>query len=444
MPYYKKRKLVKFIQSVVDNEAETKRLVQTRERNWVGFPDHWALQPILNQNGNADDWFKTSGRENYYSWALHSNTPSFWPVALHPLAKGVDSGYAPDSYGILGTDLHNNHVRIGSEVKIKGISLEFMTWLKPQLPHGGIKVSFIRFAKGDTPSISKLYKNYTAVKPLDMIDNRRFKIMKTWKFFHRQSQPSTAGSEMASQMFTGNNMNSDAYDGDKLEILQDLNGKTWADWETYIEDNYPGHRIWAYDDLPYNNDVRNQLEAKLALNGLSSTLETGIVRYAPSAASFQPTQLYGTFRDNGDVGSNMADPLMLAAYTYIQPSYYMVSEGLTSSPTVNPQQIILVKKADVGALATGPTQGQILIPMDKKHKLWIPGHLFGNGGEIRFKEAPFDADLTYEKDGFFDHCLMFETYSNFKTWSYDTLNGGTYPEVFRISDFLQVTYFKDF
>ena len=83
--------------------------------------------------------------------------------------------------------------------------------------------------------------------------------------------------------------------------------------------------------------------------------------------------------------------------------------------------------------------------MHKKHKLWIPGYLLGNGGSIRFKEEDIAND--YERDGFYEHCLMFETYANFKTWDYDTTGswtGTTYPEVFRVSDFLQVTYFKDF
>lgn len=446
MPQFHKRKLARFIKAVIDNEAETKRLVQTSE-NWYPNDSDFQSHPIDRQNGNATDWFSTADPQNYYCWTMHSNTPTFWPVDFMPMTQGVAGGHEGTSRGLITTTLQDNASRIGTEVKIKGISLEFMTWLKPQLPFANLKVSLIKYAKGDAPDINSLYKRYTEVKPLDMMDTRRFKVLKQWKFFHRQSQPTTAGSEMASQMFTGNNMNSDAYDGDKFTIVQDLGGKTWAEWETYVTEMYPDHRIWSYDDLPYNNDVRTAMEAKLMEQGLSSTLETGIVRYAPSTASFQPQQKYGVFRDNGDVGTNGNDPLMLAAYTYVSSSHSMVTESMTTSPNVSPQQILLVRKAPLSAKWIGPTQGQIMVPMDKKHKLWIPGYLFGNGGNIKYKEQPTLNEHDYQRDGFFDYVLMFETYTNFKTWDYDTTGswvGTTYPEVFRMSDFLQVTYFKDF
>ena len=39
---------------------------------------------------------------------------------------------------------------------------------------------------------------------------------------------------------------------------------------------------------------------------------------------------------------------------------------------------------------------------------------------------------------------MFETYLNYQTWDYTTSATGTVmPEMVRISDFLQVTYYKD-
>ena len=44
----------------------------------------------------------------------------------------------------------------------------------------------------------------------------------------------------------------------------------------------------------------------------------------------------------------------------------------------------------------------------------------------------------------YDHVLMFQTYQNYQTWDYTPSAAGTYyPEMCRITDFLQVMYFKD-
>ena len=86
------------------------------------------------------------------------------------------------------------------------------------------------------------------------MDTRRFKVLKTWKYKHYQSQPTTAGSEMASQMFTGNNMSTEKKDDVTLKALKDSTsnggaGKTWAEWQTFIAENHPGWEIFTHDDM---------------------------------------------------------------------------------------------------------------------------------------------------------------------------------------------------
>ena len=61
-----------------------------------------------------------------------------------------------------------------------------------------------------------------------MMDTRRFHVMKTWNFYHKQSLPSTAGTSVAlDDGTTGNDMNTDAYDGPKvMKALQYVPGRS--------------------------------------------------------------------------------------------------------------------------------------------------------------------------------------------------------------------------
>ena len=73
--------------------------------------------------------------------------------------------------------------------------------------------------------------------------------------------------------------------------------------------------------------------------------------------------------------------------------------------------------------------------------MWIPGYLLAPRGYVHYKE---NAGNSGETDAMYDHVLMFQTYLNYQTWDYTTVGTSTvYPEILRLTDFLNVMYFKD-
>jgi hypothetical protein len=424
MPYYKKRKLAKFIKAVIDNEAETKRLIQTSQNFWTS---DFQYTPI-----SRDHAYATDGNLNYFCWQFKQNEPMFWPVDLHPLARGVEGGYEGDVYTAAGTasSLHTNQVRIGSEVRIKGISLDFMTWLKPQIPHLKIRVSLIRYARDDLPNKDNMFKNYTQNKMLDMTDNRRFKTLKVWNFNHYQSHPSTAGKEENDEGITGNDMNTDAYDGP--QVAQHPTGLTKSEWFDYIEENHPGYQMASLDDIPA---YWNLAEEWWKQSGVVHSLSTGFLKKRYDMVS--GGHMFGVVKDAGHTGGTNSYLYDMVNDLAQNLSTSTILQQFSSTGTQTAQQVLLVKK--VGA---APAEGQILVPIDKKHKLWIPGYMLGNGGTVHFKETNTNG---YERDALYGHVLMFQTLSNYKTWEYTTgVTGSTATYLGRMTDFLQVTYFKDF
>lgn len=430
MPYYKKRKLANFIKAVIDNEAETKRLIQTSEKLWTNSLNYTPISRVFE--------YVADSRQNAYCWEFKANEPMFWPVDLHPLAKGTAGGYQGDQYGAVTNAVHDNKVRIGSEVKIKGIALEFMTWCKPQLPYLSLKVSLIRHARDDQPTKDNLYKNYTGNRMLDMMDTRRFKVLKTWNFYHKQSAPTTAGTQVVTDGITANDMNTDAYDGPKA-ILSDT-VKTMQQWFDYIEENHPGYQMMSWDDLP---SYWSNTQFFLDKSGYITSVPTGILKYNYTTTKNAGGQhAFGVVHDDyGQVGTVNRYIAEMFEDLAASLNYSYVKQQFSTSPTVGAKQVFIVKKG-VGPLGVGPAEDMILVTMDKKHKLWIPGRLLGNGGTVRYKEINDDS---YERDSQYDHVLMFQTYLNYKTWDYTTSVTGSYPAIAgRMTDFLQVTYFKDF
>lgn len=426
MPYYKKRKLAKFIKAVIDNEAETKRLIQTSENFWMS---DFQYTPIARNSAQELD-----SRQNYFCWEFKVNEPMFWPVDLHPLAKGPDGGYQGDDYGAVTNDLHINQVRIGSEVKIKGIALEFMTWLKPQIPFMGLKVSLIRYARDDRPDKDNLYKNYTANRQLDMIDNRRFKVLKTWNFKHYQSPQTTLGTNIATDQINGYNWDTDAYSGPKVE--KHLEGRTMQEWFDWIDENRPGYEMLSLDYLP---NWWAHMAVSMGTAATDHSLSTGILKKPYRQEGLvQPVHEFAVVEDDGTVPdqNDYVASMFINLAQGSTASY--IKQQFSSTGTVKAQQIFIIPKV---GMANG-TQDQIMVPVDKKHKLWIPGYMLGSGGTIHFKEG---AEPNYERDDMIDHVLMFQTYINYKTWDYTTGATGSTPTINgRMTDFLQVTYFKDF
>ena len=116
-----------------------------------------------------------------------------------------------------GQPAQNATSRIGSEIYLKGISLEFMLFLMPIVPFFKTNLYLIRHAKGDTPNQATFFKNYTGIKQLDMMDTRRYHIVKKWKIYKPGVNPTTAGAFMKQGMIAGNDMSEDKKDVHKCD-----------------------------------------------------------------------------------------------------------------------------------------------------------------------------------------------------------------------------------
>lgn len=418
MPSFRRK-----VMKVIRDDQETKRVIVTRQV---------ALGNPLFTNASADPFvlhFQNSANDNQwnsYCWTVTHNIPRFWPVPLCATTQGGRGGHA-DGINKAGGIIESGSVRLGSEIYCKGVSLDFMAHLLPQFPHALLKVKLLRFAKDDFPTKANVVKGYTGVRELDMFDTRRFNIMKEWKFYLKQSQPTTAGLQVDidGEGTVGNDMNADAYDGDKLLVLQDAIGKTKDEWEQFILENYPAYRGAVRGD--------NIIDEHLHEAGFNFEDSVLLFKYSDVdliQGHSSVGQQYYVHLENSNQDTN----------SWSSKNYYAV---WSSAPNGIAKQVVLKKKVGThkhyGMAA--PAEGQVLVPMDKKCSLWIPGKMLYNNGYVRYKEK---ASHTSETDHLFEYCLMFESYINYQTWDYTTDGATTaIPEMVRISDFLQVTYYKD-
>lgn len=423
MPGYK-RNFRRRVMKVIRDDQETKRCIVTRQialDNSNGLFTNQSSDPLVVHFQNTTGDFQW----NSYCWQIGHNIPRFWPIPLCSTIQGVRGGHA-DGINKAGGQVEYGAIRLGSEIFCKGVSLDFMAHLLPQFPHALLKVKLIRHAKDDFPRAANVVKGYTGVRELDMFDTRRFNILKEWKFYLKQNQPTTAGAEVDvdGDGTVGKDMNTDAYDGNKIAIvLQDSVGKSKDDWEQFILDNYP-----AYRGATAGDNLTDDMLHEQGLNYEDSVL---LFRYS-NVDIYQGhgTQLYYIHLESAAQDRS----------TWIDKHN---ASSWTASPSGIAKQCVIVKKVGTHKEygMARPAEGQVLVPMDKKCSLWIPGKMLYNNGYVRYKEK---SNITSETDHLFDYCLMFETYLNYQTWDYTTVAAATvYPEMVRISDFLQVTYYKD-
>jgi hypothetical protein len=307
--------------------------------------------------------------------------------------------------------------------------MDFMVHLMKQIPHAKLHVSLVRYTKDDFPDKSKMYKGYTGITELDMRDTRRFKTLKTWSYYIKQVQPTTAGQEVDT---TGTgvicqDMNTDAYAGDKLKVLSDADGKTPADWMTYIEQEYPNWRIVVDGDSSMGSSNFQQM---LHIAGYDEEASTFFQRYSPNDLGTTEQQ-YKVIHETSTMDNYSYLSKYASNYWYVASNYLYTTELA--------QQVVLTPKVGMAS----PSEGQILVPSNTKCSLWIPGKLLYPGGYIHYKESPATGD-SGDVDAQYDHVLMFQTYLNYQTWDYTPSATGTYyPEILRLTDFLNVMYFKD-
>jgi hypothetical protein len=409
----------------VRKDQETKRVIQTRQSYFANIsPDTFS---VIGQNSSGDDEW------NKYIWSIYHNTPKFFPVDIVASKRGLMSGYGVGINHANGTDVQDQ-CRVGSELWCKGISLDFMVHLMKQIPYAKLHVSLLRYAKDDFPNKSKLYKGYTGITELDMRDTRRFKTLKTWDFYMKQVQPTTAGAEVdvSGTGVVGEDMNTDAYAGDKVRVLIDGEGKTLAEWITVLQEEYPTWRMATKGDVSMSASVWQEHLHKSGYNDEAVTL---LARYS-DVELLDPNNPAQTYKMHFEsAGTNY--------YSWINKwdNGMWYSYANQQATGLKAHQVVIVPKLGMAA----PAEGQILVPSNKKCSLWIPGRYLYPGGYIKYKENPVD-NTSSEVDSMYEHCLMFQTYLNYQTWDSTTTGGGTTtvrPEIFRMTDFLNVMYFKD-
>ena len=413
-----KRSFDNRVLGVIRRDQETKRVVQTRQQ-FIPQPD-LQTHPIVAVHDNTND-----SSQNYWCWSINHNTAQFWPVSLTAVQQGVTSG---QSSGQTGRD---NNSRIGTEVACSGVSLKFMVWIKPQIPYVNLNCYLIKYPRGDPPTQDKLYKNYTGNKALDVMDTRRYRIVKKWKWFLPQVQPTTAGKEIygTAEGIVANDMNTEKMDG-AYTVVKYSETMTPAQWDAHIAEKYPDYRILTSNDAI----IDSYTEAHILSLGFDHTARTLWHRYvADPAFPFIPTQEYMITSDFG-AQSDWRDQMSAVATN----SGSLIIEPWTTNPLGVANQVVLVKKNPPIVGLAKADDDQIQLGIDKKCSLWIPGKYFGNRGYITYKE---DGNAI---DGHYDYCLMFRTYANYKTWDYTTgATSTSYPEMARISDFVQIMSFKD-
>lgn len=407
---------------VLRQDQETKRVIQTRQNYFSNTsPDQFT---VVGQNSaNDDPW-------NAYIWSIYHNTPKFFPIDIVACTRGLMSGQAVGINRAGGSD-QQDACRVGSEIWCKGISLDFMVHIMKQIPYAKLHVSLIRHAKDDFPNKSSLYKGYTGITELDMRDTRRFKTLKTWDFYIKQVQPTTSGNEVdvTGTGVVGEDMNTDAYAGDKVKVIHDKDGKVLNDWLSLIETEYPGWRLAVKGDVSMEHRDFQTLLHAAGYNDEASVLQARYSDVETDLAPFE-TQAYKIHTES--TSTNM--------YTWVQKwdNGYWQSAAVTQDNGVLAHQVVLVPKLGMAA----PAEGQILVPSNKKCSLWISGRELFPGGYIQYKETV--SDNNPQVDSMYDHCLMFQTYLNYQTWDSTTVAGATVrPEILRVVDFLNVMYFKD-
>ena len=463
MGYKRRRGFRSRVLNIVRSDQETKRVVQTRQHYSSILNPEYPIraEALYPPTSDMEPGTYYDGPDNYWCWNFIHNRVQVFPVDFLAIVKGFGSGYgaglatvANTSSGAASAQVaissgqpDQNHMnRIGSEIFLKGISFEFMLFLMPIIPYFKTNLYLIRHAKGDRPTQATLYKNYTGIKQLDMMDTRRYHIMKKWKIRKGGTDPTTAGTFMKQGMIAGNDMSEQQKDTLNVVQVPAEGAMTGPQWKEYIEEHYPEYQLASMDSFPQYYTPMNQKLLDIGFDGSKSTL---VVKY--SEPTVTGGNLYAVVRDNS-TSSSQADFYTLLTNAHQGSSHPYVTQGFVDSSIVDhsefalAEQVIIRKKIQGWIAPPNAAEDQVLIGMDRKVKIWIPGKML-YGGRVQYKEE-FNAqgwDNSVERDHLYDYSLVFDGhYVNYQTWDWQTnLTSTDYPEMARISDFLAVTYFKD-
>lgn len=493
-----KRSFESRVLDIIRGTQETKRVVQTKranELNYYGLAQtdvsgnviesvHTLLTPVAHTypDGSLDG--PTSGTdstgprdENTYCWELQSNLPKFWPVDFFPIKKGLNSGHDSSNAGAffsIDTNAPNRDTRnpdnsfacrIGTEIWCKGVSLEMMWSKELTVPRCDMNILLIKYAKGDHPTPYNIYKNYTGVKELDMFDNRRFKIVKKWHRTLYDNNAIVAASNdivRGKEGFIGTDI---SYQKTVTEpVVPTANADTHMVIKSLVNDTALSLVEWK-SIIPEGYRILNELDMPSASTGN----DVWWTNLASKHNFMQPTLLDSShgfyyYYDIQAQSNPDADTIRTYIYNTAFPGGVQRRDW-NATPTTFKQCLIIKTQtdpqhfADVYSANPDPKEGEpkqdaMMVAMDRKIKLWIPGYLFGKGGYKTFKEPQITGtqeDSSFALDERYEYCLMFQTYQSYKTPTgyYDkSVNQAAGPNhmapiMARMSDFLQITYFKD-
>jgi hypothetical protein len=456
MGYKRKRGFRSRVLSVIRSNAETKRLVQTGANNFQNHTVPDNVHPLVWTGSIAG---VSEDDRNYFCYRFFHNQFQMFPLNFLHITKGQHAGYeagytVDKEEGIppatVNVEKHErladmSALRIGREIWLKGISFEFVLHIMPQIPYFRTKLSLIKHRRGDVPTYRTFYKQYSGTRMLDMMDTERFKIVKQWKFYKSNTHFATsAGGATKNDMIVGNQFSSNKWQPPELQVVKVplAEAMTGPQWKEYVETNYPDYTLASMDSFPTYYTPMNQKLLELGFDGSKSTL---VVKY--SEPTFNNVNLYGVVRDDSS-SSSQADFYTLLYSVNNGSTHPNVTQGYVtpSLATVPAEQAILRKKIPVGGAYPNAEADTVLVGVDKKCKIWIPGHLL-YGGYINYVEGGnAQENEEVSVDSMFDYTFVFhDHYLNFRTWDYQTNEdlSRSYPLLAVMSDFLAVTYFQD-
>jgi len=248
--------------NVISGDQETKHLVHTRQTCvLISNNDPLTSTTSLHDNTNDDS-------ENYFCWSIKHNTPKIFPVDSLGMTQVPNSGHDGGEVHAVETTTS----RIGTEIWLKGISLNFMVWLKPQLLHCALHVSLIHFAKGDYPNKDKLHQNYTGINELNSTTaaerpSKSENTTQTVPAHHLGRGISRHHRRPRRQRHEHN-----AYDGDKMyKVLKGDTDMTPAQWHAFIAHNYPEYAMFSKD---HGAGTHKEFSTFLTLHGFDHSRRT--------------------------------------------------------------------------------------------------------------------------------------------------------------------------
>lgn len=455
-----KRTFSNKVRRVLRDETETKRVVQTKQ-NCYQFNNSQGRKQLYGKGINEVP--TTSGAETDVCWSIGHNKFQVWPVAMLHSQRGLGAGYEVQTTENPGVDdiiqSRQFQIRVGNEVWCKGISLKMQWSLSPQVPSCVLKMMLVRSKKGDCPhddtaptigatnNDSNFYMGYSQNKQLDMVNTRRHTIMKTWsrKFYQNDSTTMNTNFVWPKGIVVAPKGTAALPEAGAVQVHQDPAGKTISDWiikfyeEGLLEDYYILNRGsiggWMGAGGSAKQDVLTHAGANTSYttlldddNHLGAANQVETMDAATLENRYHGITAFTIYQGDDTYSPSIEHILTASGSTYI---HSIPTVGSTARVV---QQVILVKK-NIGG---GYPIDQIQMLHSKITEIWIPGRLFGNGGNITY-DAKGSTD---ELAGDFEYNLLFQTYANSKTWKW---HGSTSvePIMLELNDFQQIMYCKD-